>query len=148
MSLLDEQIVNFLGGKKALQIKGPWTPFAFHDKVTAGLPVTCVLSFKAHSGFNVTEVSEVLGITERTFMRWQKHPLVPLDPVASDRLYRTAKIMALAGQVLEDTGEARAWMNEPQYALDEKIPRELLTTDAGARQVEEVLNRIEHGYLA
>jgi uncharacterized protein (DUF2384 family) len=33
-------------------------------------------------------------------------------------------------------------------ALGNKIPRALLTTDAGTHQVEDLLLRMEHGYLA
>lgn len=148
MSHLELSIFEYLGGKRFLRIKGPKTAFGFHERVSSGLPAGCVIYFKRHSGFTNIEVSKLLGVSEKTFIRWQHTPKKPINPVASDRLYRTAKLMALATEVLEDPGEARTWMNEPQFGLGNKVPRELLTTDVGARQVEDMLLRMEHGYLA
>jgi len=141
-------IVQLLGGKKLLGVGKLRSEFAFHELVSSGLPAKCVLHFKKSSGFTNVEVSELLGISEKTFFRWQDAPDNQIDPVSSDRLYRSAKILALATEVLEDGDEARAWLNEPQMELGDKIPRALLTTDAGTRQVEDLLLRMEHGYLA
>lgn len=141
-------VIEYLGGKKLLGIKAPSKAFAFHSIVSLGLPAGCVVRFKQLSGFSNIEISALLGVSEKTFIRWQQSPRKPIDPVASDRLYRTAKIMALADTVLEGADEAHAWMNEPQFGLNNRIPRELLSTDAGAREVEDLLLRMEHGYLA
>lgn len=141
-------ILQLLGGKKLLGLGKLRSAFAFHELVSLGLPAKCVIHFKKSSGFTNVEVSELLGISEKTFIRWQETPENQIDPVASDRLYRSAKILALATEVLEDGDEARAWLNEPQMELGNKIPRALLTTDAGTQQVEDLLLRMEHGYLA
>jgi putative toxin-antitoxin system antitoxin component (TIGR02293 family) len=148
MSQHELGIIGYLGGKKLLGLTGRQKPLAFHSMVSTGLPAGCFIHFKEVSGFSNIQISALLGISEKTFIRWQDTPKKPVDPVASDRLYRTAKIMALADAVLEDSDEAHAWMNEPQFGLNKKIPRELLTTDAGAREVEDLLLRMEHGYLA
>ena len=148
MSQLELSILEYLGGTKLLGIPAPRTPFAFHDLVSMGLPARSATFFKKSSGFTNIELSKLLGISEKTFIRWQETPKKPIDPVVSDRLYRTAKILALAAEVLEDKDAARAWLSDPQFGLGNKTPRELLTTDAGARQVEDLLLRMEHGYLA
>jgi putative toxin-antitoxin system antitoxin component (TIGR02293 family) len=148
MSHIELSILEYLGGAKLLGIAAPRTPFAFHDLVSAGLPARSATFFKTSSGFTNIELSRLLGISEKTFIRWQETPKKPIDPVVSDRLYRTAKILALAAEVLEDRQAARAWLNDAQFGLGNKTPGELLTTDAGARQVEDLLLRMEHGYLA
>ncbi|MFM9972057.1 MAG: antitoxin Xre/MbcA/ParS toxin-binding domain-containing protein [Burkholderiales bacterium] len=56
--------------------------------------------------------------------------------------------MALAEEVLENAEAARAWLSEPQAALGGRVPMELLATDEGGRQVEDLLLRMQHGYLA
>ena len=138
-------VIEYLGGKKLLGIKAPQKSFAFHSIVSLGLPAGCAIRFKQLSGFSNIEISALLGVSEKTFIRWQHTPKKSIDPVSSDRLYRTAKIMALADTVLEGADEAHAWINQPQFGLNKKIPRELLTTDAGAREVEDLLLRMEHG---
>ena len=148
MSQLELSILEYLGGSKLLGISAPRTPFVFHELVSIGLPARSATFFKESSGFTNIELSRLLGISEKTFIRWQGTPKKPIDPVVSDRLYRTAKILALAAEVIEDKDAARAWLSEAQFGLGNKTPGELLTTDAGARQVEDLLLRMEHGYLA
>ncbi len=148
MSGVKQAIVTYLGGAKLLKLKSFDDPLMFHKIVSEGFPAKCVLEFKTLSGFSNVEVSEVLGVSEKTFIRWCADPDKRIDAVVSDRLYRTAKALALAEEVLEDPALAREWLNEPQFGLGNKMPLELLTTDAGSREVEDLLLRMEHGYLA
>jgi len=50
--------------------------------------------------------------------------------------------------VLEDRKEALAWLHTPQHGLGGLVPIELLATEAGSREIETLLERIEHGFLA
>ena len=148
MSVELDLVVSYLGGKRAIGIKGPEVALTLHRAVEAGIPAQCAFFFKQHAGFSNLLICQLLGVSEKTFTRWQANPKKPLDPVSSDRLVRTAKIMALAEQVLESADNARQWMSEPQSALGNEIPQELLTTNVGAQQVEDLLLQMEHGYLA
>lgn len=67
-----------------------------------------------------------------------------LSPAASERAERLARVTALARQALGDEAEAKAWLTEP-HPLFGRPPIELAATDLGARQVERVLQNIEHG---
>ena len=145
---LDLALLRYLGGEKALGLKSLKEPLALHKLVLEGIPAQCVLYFKDNAGLSNVIVSELLGVSEKTFIRWQETPKAPINPVASDRLVRSAKIMALAEGVLESREEAKGWMSEPQSALGNAVPRDLLTTDTGAKQVENLLLQMEHGYLA
>ena len=66
----------------------------------------------------------------------------------SDRLYRFARIIALAEEVFESKEDALEWLNGAQHGLGGTIPFEMLQTDAGAREVEELLIRIEYGVIS
>ena len=68
--------------------------------------------------------------------------------MASDRLFRVARIGALAIEVLEDEARAVSWLKRPQIGPGGRTPLELLTTDVGRDQVEKLLLRIEHGVYA
>jgi len=71
-----------------------------------------------------------------------------LSPVESDRVYRFARIMALAEDVFENKEEALEWLKSPQYGLGGHVPFDMLQTDAGAREVEELLVRIDYGVVS
>ncbi len=93
------------------------------------------------------EISELIGVTSRTIQRKVKAK-EKFDMIASDRLYRVALVFALATEVFENEEEAREWLREPQYDLGNRIPLEVIQTEAGAREVESLLRRIDQGVLA
>ena len=64
---------------------------------------------------------------------------------AVDRLYRLARIVALAKHYLGDGQAAHAWLRRPNRALGGAVPLDLLDTEPGARAVENVLGRIAYG---
>ncbi len=71
-----------------------------------------------------------------------------LSPVESDRIYRFARVIALAEDVFEDRVDALEWLKSPQHGLGGCIPFNMLQTDAGSREVEELLNRIDYGVIS
>ncbi len=52
---------------------------------------------------------------------------------------------AIDFEVFENEESARRWLKRPQIGLGGKVPLELLKTEAGAREVEDLLVRIDHG---
>jgi putative toxin-antitoxin system antitoxin component (TIGR02293 family) len=66
----------------------------------------------------------------------------------SDRAFRLARILAHAVEVFESIERARDWLKSENRALDGQPPFELLDTDAGAQEVDDVLGRIEHGIFS
>jgi putative toxin-antitoxin system antitoxin component (TIGR02293 family) len=87
-----------------------------------------------------------LGVHQRTLQRNRKQNK-RLSTTESDRLYRIVRIFAIASQVLEDDKLASNWLNSEQLGLGGRIPLEMLQTEAGAREVEDLLGRIEYGVL-
>jgi putative toxin-antitoxin system antitoxin component (TIGR02293 family) len=104
------------------------------------------LSFKANTGLSNSVLSRILGVSDRSINRYNRSQR--MKPSASDRLYRMAKILALAENVLEDREQALNWMSSKQKGLGSQKPLNLIETEAGAREVEEELLRIEHGFVA
>lgn len=66
----------------------------------------------------------------------------------SDRLMRFARLWTLAVDVFEDEEGARTWLGAPQFGLSGEVPLEYAATEAGAREVENLLRRIGYGVLA
>ena len=63
----------------------------------------------------------------------------------ADRLLRVVRAAVGALEALGDSEKARVWLRTPNRALRGEAPLDLLATDIGARMVERVLGRIEHG---
>lgn len=115
--------------------------------VREGLPSSSADRIAEYYGLSRKKVSDLLGVSVRTLERHQKGNK-PLSPVQSDRLLRYARIAAHAEEVFEDAQTARNWLKRPNQALGGEIPLDLLDTEAGVKQVDEVLTRIEYGIFS
>lgn len=103
-----------------------------------------VRDMAAHFGLGRTDVKSIFGIAERTQFRYEKeNPVLKLAIV--DRLLRFNRIFKQAVELFEDEAEAWHWLSTPKSALDNQTPLSLLGTDAGAKQVEQILYRAEYG---
>ena len=68
-----------------------------------------------------------------------------LGPDESDKVLRFARLVGQAEQVLGGGDEARQWLSYPQHGLGGAVPLDYARTEVGAREVENLLGRIEHG---
>ncbi len=66
----------------------------------------------------------------------------------SDRIARFLRVWRQAAQTFGNADKSRAWIERDTRALLGKKPIDLLSTEAGARVVEELLQRIDHGLAA
>jgi putative toxin-antitoxin system antitoxin component (TIGR02293 family) len=57
-------------------------------------------------------------------------------------------LLGLAVSALESLEAARAWLGSPQVGLGGAVPLEYAETEVGAREVEDLLGRIEFGVYA
>lgn len=58
---------------------------------------------------------------------------------------RYRRVLELAQKMLRDSRRARTWMNEPNARLGGSTPTKSCETEAGARQVEDLIGQIRHG---
>jgi putative toxin-antitoxin system antitoxin component (TIGR02293 family) len=146
--MVQPALVKLLGGNKAIGRKAE-RELDFDDEIRKGFRPQVFLCFKANTGLPNAILARVLGISGRSIDRFgSSKEDARLKPVVSDRLYRAAKILALAEAVLEDREQALQWMSAKQRGLGDKKPFDLIATEAGAREVEDELLRIEHGFVA
>jgi putative toxin-antitoxin system antitoxin component (TIGR02293 family) len=66
----------------------------------------------------------------------------------SERTERLARVVAMASQVWDDRDETRRFLGAEHPALAGKTPLEVAFSELGARQVEELLARIQYGLPA
>ena len=115
-------------------------------RLRAGLPYAALESLEAGYGLDASLLREVLGIPPRTLARRKSQKRFSSEE--SDRLFRLARIVTLAGETLGGRDSARDWLQGPNRALGGDVPLRRLDTDLGARQVEELLGRIAHGLFS
>ena len=144
MSTLETMIV-LMGGRKLLR-RQVRRDSDLEQVVAIGLPAEVVRHLADSTGATLRELQEITLIDRSTFSRRMKqHARLKVDE--SDRIARVARVAALAMDAL-GRDEGLRWLREPNAALGSRVPLEMLGTDAGARQVEQVIGRIEHGVFS
>jgi putative toxin-antitoxin system antitoxin component (TIGR02293 family) len=64
-------------------------------------------------------------------------------------LLRLSLVFEKAVNLFEgDTDAARAWLGRPNKALGGETPLSAVETEIGAREVEDLIGRLEHGVFA
>lgn len=136
------RLVQALGGKAVLRQR-PATYTAVIARTRAGLPYATLEAIATGFAIPLAVLVHILHLPPRTLARRKKSGR--LSPGESDRLLRLARVVARAAEVLGSDERAGAWLRGPVRALGGVRPLDLLDTDLGAQQVEQVLGRIEHG---
>ena len=112
--------------------------------VRSGLSAAAFDQFGEAAGVSREDLAKAVGISLRTVQR-REEAGTPLDPGPSERLVRLAELYALATQVVGDEALARRWMQTPRPVFGGQTPFELAHSELGAREVEHLLHRVEHG---
>jgi putative toxin-antitoxin system antitoxin component (TIGR02293 family) len=114
-------------------------------RTRAGLPIEEVEALRDLLGLTVESLADRIGISIATLSR-RRQSGEPLDPAHSDRVLRFARLFRLATDLHDgDEEAARAWLSKPARALDGETPLDHAGTEAGAREVENLIGRLEHG---
>jgi putative toxin-antitoxin system antitoxin component (TIGR02293 family) len=111
-----------------------------------GFPHGVVEELMKSSGLTLRELAESLDLSARSLQRRRRSGR--LARFESDRLYRLARIVALAQESLGDRESAARWLKRSNRALGGFTPVSVIDTELGARQVEQVLGRIAYGGIS
>jgi putative toxin-antitoxin system antitoxin component (TIGR02293 family) len=140
-----ETMIALMGGQKLLR-KHVRQDTDLEQAVATGLPAEVVRHLADSTGATLRQLQEITLIDRSTFSRRIKQR-ARLKVDESDRVARLARVAALAMDAL-GRDEGLRWLREPNVALGDRIPLGMLGTDAGARQVEQIIGRIEHGVFS
>ncbi len=146
METLIIEVATLLGGKKVFKREISEVN-EMREVLRKGLPYQSLESLSKSTGIQLSTLTKVIGVAPRTLAR-RKEAGSTFNPAESDRIYRLARIMTLAIDVLGSKEKAKEWLSRNNRALGGETPLSLLDTDMGAKQVEEVLGRIEHGVFS
>lgn len=118
-------------------------PAGLVSAVRGGIPTSRFDALKELVGVPTAELAEVVGITPSTLSRRRKRG--GFNKGESERILRIARIALRAVEVLDGPDNARKWLTEPARALGGEKPLQFADTEPGAREVERLLIRLEHG---
>lgn len=120
-----------------------YTPEVTLQELHKGLPFAELEALQATLALPLERLAALLGISKATLHR--RKTSGRLDQAESDRVVRFARLFGLATQVLESPEDARLWLSLPKIGLGGATPLEYAETEFGAREVEDLLSRIEYG---
>ena len=112
--------------------------------VRDGYPVTMLKA--ASSFFKVPDkrIRDVAQVPGSTASRLEKKG-ANIDAAATERIYRMGAVTRFAIEVFESEDLAINWMCQPNHALGDVAPLDLMDTEAGGGAVRQVLNAIATG---
>lgn len=136
-----EHAYSLLFGLKLLDARG------VVKLVEAGLPYRALERFQQNADLPIRELAEAISVPLRTLDR--RKSAGKLEPEESDRAIRVSRVFAAALGLFEGDDEAaRAWLKKRQPLLGNERPIDLVRTEVGAREVERLVGRLEHGVFS
>lgn len=134
-------VVKELGGERVLG-----RPLAsdsdLREAIREGFPHAVLQEVMRASGLTLQELASALDLSTRSLQRRRRGRLARFE---SDRLYRMARLLALARETLGEGERAVRWLKRTNRALGGLAPIAAIDTELGARQVENLLGRIAYG---
>ena len=114
--------------------------------IRQGFPQRVVAEIMHSADLTLKELAASLDLSARSLQRRRREGR--LAKYESDRIYRLARVIALAKRYIGDEEKARRWLKRPNRALGGAAPLDLIDTEPGVRAVENVLGRIAYGGLS
>ena len=116
------------------------------EQVRRGLPIAELTALQSGLQVPLEQLASKLAISRATLQR--RKASGKLSPDESDKLLRFRRLLSHATEVFGDATKARDWLKQPQRGLGGAIPLEYAETEIGAREVENLLGRIDYGVYA
>ena len=112
-------------------------------KIQKGLRFSELETLQTSIGMPFEQLAAKLCISRSTLQR--RKAAGRLSPDESDKVLRFARLLEHARDVFGDVDKARAWLKHPQYGLGGTVPLDYAETEIGAREVDNLLGRIDYG---
>jgi putative toxin-antitoxin system antitoxin component (TIGR02293 family) len=137
-------VVRELGGERALG-RAMMNDRDLREAIREGFPHAVLEELMQAAGLTLKELADALDLSSRSLQRRRRGRLARFE---SDRLYRLARLLALARENLGDAARASRWLKRTNHSLGGIAPIAAIDTELGARQVENLLGRIAYGGIS
>lgn len=113
---------------------------AVREAISRGLGRVAFDRLRVITDTSTEQLSSTVRLPQRTLAR-----RTTFHADESERILRVATVFQRALEALGGLEETRRWFNTPKRSLGGRSPMEYCDTEPGAREVEHLLGRIEHG---
>ena len=124
----------------------PTDRLALIEQIRVGLPFEMVAAAAETLGLPISDLAAFGIIPARTLSHSRQGG--QFSPAQSDRVARFFRIWRRARDTFGGGDQARRWLERPTRPLGDQAPMALLDTEEGARLVDDLLYRIDHGLAA
>src|SRR2546428_9070811 len=112
-----------------------------------GLSYRTFERFRRNTSLSFERVTALIDIPRRTMTRRKREGR--FLPDESDRLLRASRLFGKTLELFEgDRDAATEWLTTAQPALGGTVPLDLAKSEVGAREVERLVGRLEHGVFS
>jgi len=126
---------NAIGGKSM-------HPTKLIERIQKGLRFSELKTLQDTLDLPFEKLAAKLCISRSTLQRRKAAGRLSRDE--SDKVVRFSRLLGHATKVFGDVERARAWLKHPQVGLSGAVPLDYASTETGAREVENLLGRIEY----
>lgn len=113
-----------------------------HELIEAGFLPDSVMSLCDMGVIGPTERNHIIPLRTLKIRLAERQQLTVHE---SDRLFRFAHIIAMAGTLFGNDEKAKRWLSKPKERFSGKAPFAMLSTLPGTRLVEEMLIQVAEG---
>ena len=137
--------VALLGGENFVRVS-LHSKVDVHKVLSRGLPRSALNRLITNTGMlrDRDFLQAAIGLSARTSQRHKAALDVPLSTDQSGRAWKFAEILSKATAVFGTQEAAERWLAEPAVALEQNRPIDLLSTQTGTEQVENLLVQLEY----
>ncbi len=115
--------------------------------IERGFPFGTLERVRRETGLPMERLASSIGLSPRTLTRRRKER--KLSAWESDRLVSVSRLLTQAIELFEEDREkAFRWFVQANRALGNLSPLEMAATETGAREVENLIGRLEHGVFS
>lgn len=132
-----------LGGEAVIKHRVDNT-FDLIDLIDAGLPMQSVKYLQDKMGFSNRTMSQLLAISESTYQR-RIRTKSSLTKDESEKAVSLSELYAKGLGVFKNEEKFQFWLENPNYALGNRKPVDLLASSVGRQEAMEILFRIQYG---
>jgi putative toxin-antitoxin system antitoxin component (TIGR02293 family) len=116
-------------------------------QIRRGFSFHALLDLESRSGVSLAEIASIIDLTPRTLARRKSSGRLSSDE--SEKLLRLSAVFEQAVDLFEgDQTSALKWLTSPKKEIENETPLAYARTELGAREVENLIGRLEHGVFS
>jgi putative toxin-antitoxin system antitoxin component (TIGR02293 family) len=127
--------------RKTLKMKATH-PTELVRRIQKGLPFSELKALRKQLDLPLDELASKLSISRATLHRRKDGGRLSTEE--SDKVVRFSRLLEHAANVFGDVEKGRAWLKFPQHGLGGAVPLDYAKTEVGAREVDNLLGRIDY----